>query len=147
MNRAVACLRFIFFAAICTFIVFGQANQTSDSEKVAVLKVEEAFRLAKLQNDTAGLKRILAPEYVGVNQYGARRDKAGLIELFQYFKLASLVLGEVDVRFAGGVAIVMGTQTEENPASKEKHIFTRVYVKRDGQWQLLSSTQLIPSNT
>jgi hypothetical protein len=118
----------------------------SSTEEVEVLKVEDAFRLAKLQNDIEALRQILADEYTGVNQYGARRDKTEAVELFRTFKLSSLTRAEADVRLAGGVAIVTGTQTEVNPAGKEKLVFTRVYVRRGVRWQLLSSTQLIPFN-
>ena len=109
-------------------------------------KVEAAFRAAKLKKDVTALNLILADEYFGMNQYGAQRDKAALIELFSSFHLSSLTVGKTEVRVAGDIAIVTGSQTEENPAGKEEHFFTRIYVKRDGRWRLLSSTQLVPFN-
>jgi uncharacterized protein DUF4440 len=146
MHRTVAIPRRAFIAALCAPVALGQAGSPSSTEEAEVLKVEDAFRLAKLQNDIEALRRILADEYTGVNQYGARRDKAEVIELFRAFKLSSLTRAEADVRFAGGIAIVIGAQTEVNPAGREKLVFTRVYVKRGVGWQLLSSTQLISFN-
>jgi hypothetical protein len=124
---------------------FGQAS-TSDETAAAVMKAEEAFRLAKLQNNTAALGKLLADEYVGVNQYGARRDKASVIELFAEFKLTSLTPQSNQVRLAGDIAIVTGTQIEVNPGGKENLAFTRVWVKRGGNWLLIANTQMIPNN-
>ncbi|MDQ6707848.1 MAG: DUF2059 domain-containing protein [Acidobacteriota bacterium] len=111
-----------------------------------VLQVEDAFRLAKLGNDTAALGRILADDYIGMNQYGARRDKSEVIDLFSAFKLSVLTPAQAKVRLSGDIAVVDGSQTERNPAGEEHLLFMRVYVKRDGRWQLLSSAQVIPSN-
>ena len=146
MSRNFIALVIAFFAAVCVPPAFCQARPVSPAEEAEVLKVEDAFRLAKLQNDTAALSEIVADEYSGVNQYGHRRDKAEVIELFRTFKISSLTRAEADVRIAGDVAIVVGSQTEVNPAGKERLMFTRVYVRRDGRWRLLSSTQLIPFN-
>ena len=44
-----------------------------------------------LKNDTRALERLVADEYYGVNQWGAKRDKAQLIELFRSFQTDSLV--------------------------------------------------------
>ena len=128
----------------CSILSFCQTSQPLSMERDEVLKVEAAFRAAKLKKDVTALNLILADEYFGMNQYGAQRDKAALIELFSSFHLSSLTVGKTEVRVAGDIAIVTGSQTEENPAGKEEHFFTRIYVKRDGRWRLLSSTQLVP---
>ena len=111
-----------------------------------VLKAEEAFRLAKLNNDVEALKQILADEYYGINQYGADRDKSALLDLFRQFKLSSLVQPTPTARVSGDFAIVSGQMTEVNPAGQEKLLFVRVYVRRAQRWQLLSSAQFIPAN-
>jgi ketosteroid isomerase-like protein len=112
-----------------------------------VLKAEEEFRLAKLNADVTALQQILADDYYGTNQYGASRDKAALMDLFrQGFRLSSLKQPKPEARIAGDLAIVTGSMTEVNPGGEEKLRFVRVYVKRAGRWQLLSSAQLIPVN-
>lgn len=111
-----------------------------------VLKAEEVFRLAKLNNDVEGLKQILADEYYGVNQYGAERDKAALIDLFRQFKLSSLMQPTPTAHVTGDFAIVSGHMTEVNPVGQEKLLFIRVYVRRAQRWQLLSSAQFVPTN-
>lgn len=120
--------------------------QSSVSEEAAVLKAEESFRQAKLQNNTEQLEKILANEYIGVNQYGLRRNKSEFIERFRTFKVSSLTPPASEVRLSGDAAIVFGSQTEVNPRGSEKLAFTRVYVKRAGVWRLLSSAQFFPLN-
>ena len=130
--------------AICAAISYAQVKPPSFSQEAEVLKVEDAFRIAKLENNVEALRQILADDYTGVNQYGVRRDKAEVLTLFRSFKLSSLSRSEADVTLAGDVAIVIGSQREVNSAGTEQLIFTRVYIKRAGRWQLLSSTQLVP---
>lgn len=136
----------ILTVACCSLLGLAQTSHAPSAEREEILKVEDAFRSAKFTKDVTALKRILADEYFGMNQYGRQRDKAGLLELFSSFNLSSLTVGKADVRVAGDIAIVTGSQSEENPAGKEEHLFTRVYVKREGRWLLLSSTQLVPFN-
>src|SRR5215467_8693622 len=68
-------------------LTIGLAQAQSDRDQI--LKAEEQFRVAKLKNDTATLGRIVADDYNGINQYGARRDKAQLLELFSNFPIKS----------------------------------------------------------
>src|SRR5438874_909347 len=77
----------------------SQAQPKSDREQI--LLVEEQFRVAKLKNDTATLDRIVADDFLSINQYGAKRDKARLIELWTSFPIQSLVIGSSDVRITG----------------------------------------------
>jgi hypothetical protein len=144
MCRSSAFLRLWPVFATCALFSFGQVGPAPSSNETEVLKIEDAFRTAKLQNNIEALRQILADEYIGVNQYGARRNKSEVLGLFQNFKLSSLSRAEADVHIIGEVAIVIGSQQEVNPGGKEQLTFTRVYIKRDGRWQLLSSTQLIP---
>ena len=86
----------------------------------------------ELRNDVEALGRILANEYTGFNRYGETLNKADILDLFRTFKRSRLSRAEADVRFAGDIAIVTGSQVEVNAT---------------GAWRLLSSTQLIPFNS
>jgi hypothetical protein len=103
-----------------------------------VMAVDEAFRLAKLRQDTGSLNRILAETFNGTNQNGNSRNKAEALELWKSFSIASLTTDTSEVRLSGDTAVVIGTQTENRT---EHMLFTRVYVKRSNNWQLLSSVQ------
>lgn len=124
----------------------AQTAASAVGAEAEVLQAEDAFRVAKLKNDTAALKALLADGYIGINQYGVIRNKAELLELFQTFPLTLLHSDQVTVRISGDTAVLTGQQMEKNPAGVEKHVFSRTYVRRSGRWQLLSSTQLIPFN-
>ena len=133
----------ILLAIATTMAMFP--SMAADTETAAVLKVEDAFRQAKLKNDVKALGEILASYYNGVNQWGAARDKSSLLELFQTFRIDSLVNLEAKARVSGDSAIVEGTMSESGPGGDFQNLlFTRVYVKREGRWQLWSSYQMMP---
>ena len=131
------------FAIVCALSIVP--IMAAAAEEKELLQAEQQFRQAKLQNDVGALGKILAEEYDGVNQWGARRDKAALIELFSAFKIDVISIGETKVRIIGNVAIVDGTMRESGPGGDFPNlIFSRVWVKRADRWQLLSSLQLTP---
>jgi beta-lactamase regulating signal transducer with metallopeptidase domain len=103
-----------------------------------VIQVDEAYRLAKLNRDTNAMDRILADAFSETNQNGNTRDKAETIQLWKGFAISSLTTDTHKVQVTGDTAMVTGTQTE---GGTERMLFTRVFVKRPGGWQLLSSMQ------
>jgi ketosteroid isomerase-like protein len=112
-------------------------------------KQEEALRLARLNNDVAALEQLVAEDYVGTNQYGERRNKASLVQLYApgNIKVHEFTMGKFTVRLSGDVAIVSGEHSERTGSNALGHqLFTHVWVKRDGRWQLLSNTQFIDPN-
>jgi hypothetical protein len=133
--------------ALVLFAVGLVAAQPAASRSVGddVMKIDEAYRLAKLNRDTKALDRILADGFNETNQNGDSRDKAQTIELWSSFSINSLTTDTHQVRVAGDTAMVTGTQTEngtENPMRGTiQMLFTRVYVKGPTGWQLLASVQ------
>src|SRR5215471_1413527 len=106
--------------------------------EMQVIQVDEAYRVAKLRNDTAAMGRILADDFYGMNQNGNGRNKTESIELWRTFPISSLTTDSFDVNVTGNTAVVNGTQTENG---NEPMLFKRVYVKSPAGWQLFSSTQ------
>src|SRR5215472_3684532 len=86
----------------------------AQTDRDQILNVEEQFRVAKLKNDTATLGRVLADDCQSINQYGAKRDKAQVIELWTTFTIQKLTTESADVRITGDTAVVTGKQTEIN---------------------------------
>ena len=121
----------------CIFLTVNIAAAQTDS-KAEVLKVEAAFSQAKIHNDVAALDRILADDFVEINQWGARRDKAAMIALFRDFETTSLVPAPGSIRVSGQTAVLDGTMRE---SSRWKFTFVRTYVKQGDQWRLLFSVQ------
>ena len=130
-------------SCLITNLASGQREVTSkqDPEVSQILQVEEEFRLAKLNNDTSVLHRILADDFYETNQNGNTRDKAQMIELFETFKILGLTTTESYVRISGNVASVRGYQMENHQGGQDRMLFSRVYrLERQG-WRLFSSTQ------
>jgi hypothetical protein len=103
-----------------------------------VMKIDEVYRLAKLNRDVKTLDRILADGFNETNQNGNSRNKAQTLELWTGFAISSLTTDTHEVRVAGDTAMVLGTQTENG---NERMLFTRVYVRGSSGWQLLASMQ------
>jgi hypothetical protein len=125
----------LFFLVISLAAAQPAVAQTTAND---VMKIDEAYRLAKLNRDIKALDRILADGFNETNQNGNSRDKAQMIELWKSFSIGSLTTDTHQVRVAGGTATVIGRQTENGT---ERMLFTRVYVNGPTGWQLLASTQ------
>jgi hypothetical protein len=108
-----------------------------------VMQVDEAYRIAKLKQDTAALDRILANGFNETNQNGNSRDKTQTLELWRSFSISSLTTDSFQVRVTGNTAKVTGTQTE---SGDERMLFTRVYISGPMGWQLLASMQFRDPN-
>jgi hypothetical protein len=113
-----------------------------------VKQAEEALVAARKAKDAAAFDRLVANEYVGLNQYGGQRDRAGFrMSATGPNPVAVFTLDRTDIEIAGDLAIVRGAQTEQwQGGPLEHHLFTRIWVKRDGRWQLLSNTQFMDPN-
>jgi hypothetical protein len=121
------------------------------ADESAIRKLEEEFRLAKVENDTATLERDVAEDYYGLNQNGTPRNKEQLVELFKKFKIQSLQVDVQRVRISGDDAIVAGRQREVMPCRtsdcpSQISLFVRTYVRRGGRWQLYSNAHYVDPN-
>ena len=131
------------------FLAVSQSRAAEYSaDQNAVLKVDEAFRRAKLERDTATLRHIVANNYVATNQFGETRNKAELIDLFATLSLKSLSVKPSQVRITGDTAVVTGAQTEVNEGGLDRMLFMRVYVRNReaDEWQLLANMQFNTPN-
>jgi hypothetical protein len=107
-----------------------------------VFGAEDQFRRAKVENNTATLGVLLNEAFLETNQNGNSRNKAEMISLFESFPISSLTTDKADIRFAAtGIAVVHGSQTERRGTAVDMMLFTRVWVREGGSWQLLSSSQ------
>ena len=139
MNRAIKVG--IFIAIAC---LDAQVVPVTGHPEAEVLRAETDFHLAESTHNVEGLRRILADDYYGIDQYGITRDKTGLLEIFGAVKLPSATQDTTNVRLSGDIAIVSGSMTEPHPKFNEKLVFVRVYAKRAGRWQMLSNAQFVP---
>ena len=113
-----------------------------------IRQAEEALVAARKAKDAAAFDRLVANTYTGLNQYGQQRDVAGFrMSATGPNPVAVFTLDRTDIEITGDLAIVRGAQTEQwQGGALEHHLFTRIWVKREGRWQLLSNTQFIDPN-
>src|SRR5229473_2592262 len=98
LPRSAATVALFFFT-----VALARAQQptpTSRSVSEDVMKIDEAYRLAKLNRDIKALDRILADAFNETNQNGNSRDKAQTIELWRTFSISSLTTDTHQVRVA-----------------------------------------------
>jgi uncharacterized protein (TIGR02246 family) len=115
-----------------------------------VMAVERAWTQAHLQGDFTTLARLMAEDYVRIQPDGSVAGKAAsLASYVPEERTWELAEGdEYDVRVYGDTALVIG-RWRARGVNHGEHFdyaarFLSVYVKRDGQWQMVAeqSTEL-----
>jgi len=127
--------------AVLCIPAFSQTKSQLTGDQAAVMSVDEEYRLAKMNNNTATLGRILSADFYETNQNGNTRDYAQTIDLWKTFPVTSLTTDSFEVLVTGDTAVVRGTMTETRGTAVEPMLFTRVYVRGNNGWRLLSSMQ------
>jgi len=121
------------------------SNQKSDSVEQAVMQVEEDLRVAISKGDTKAYGRIVGDDYVFTNQDALVRTKAQMVSAYDSgsLKYESVKFDEIKVHAYGDTAVVTGRQTvkaqDNGKDISGQFRYTRVYVKRQGRWQLVAT--------
>ena len=136
-------------AAVWTLSAAAHAasGQTSDSAKAeqALREQDEQRIRAQITADTIALRRIYADDFLGIGPTGVVRHKPEVIADFTSHALtySSITTSDVTVRVYGNTAVETGRSTmigvdKGKPVPRENR-FTRVWVVRDGRWQLVQN--------
>ena len=123
-----------------TLIAQGAPNVEQEVTRAARLYLD-----ARLANDTATVRRLLADDFISVNSNGTLGDRASVMRLpmnvtpngdqIQGFELDSLT-----IRVHGSTAILAGARRVRIAGTLNAGVrFTSVYVRRDDRW-LLAAT-------
>jgi len=115
----------------------------------AVTQLENERVPALLRNDTAFIERVYADDYIVTGANGVVRTRAEVIADMksgaQTFE--SMKIDDAKVRVHGDTAIVTGRTTLRGQYKGQPALsptaFTRVYVRRDGQWQLVANSSSV----
>ena len=136
--------------------VLAKTTQTSRDGSVeqTIRQLESENREATLKNDASVFERLLADDWLNTNANGTVTTKAQLISLVRSgtFKISSLEYDDVRVRAYQDAAVVTGRSTSTRMGQDNKLItgqvrFTRVYIKRNKDWQVVSAQSTpIPRN-
>lgn len=118
-------------------------GQDNNAEQ-AVRQAERDRREAMLRGDAQALGALLAEDYLGTGARGRVRTKAEVVAQYRSgaVKYESLTDDDVQIRIHGSAAVVTGrTRSKGNEGGKSfsgEHRFTRVWVPRQGRWQLVA---------
>jgi len=109
-----------------------------------VLQLEEESKQATIRRDVAFAERTLAENYVGIGPLGTVISKSETINARKTSQLQydSMELSDMVVRVFGNTAVVTGRADVKGKDLGEDfsgpYRFTRVWIKRNGQWQAVS---------
>lgn len=131
----------------------GKAQQTSATKTQApanrvqeqLKKLEEEWAQAFIKRDAAALQRILADDYILIDQDGTVGNKASMIADVTSGEIIfeSIKFDKLTVRVYGSVAIITGDEIvrirDGEKSSTDGLRFTDVFALRGGRWQAVSS--------
>ena len=125
-------------------------NSAGDEQEVRRLNLE--YDTAILKQDAAAYENLFADDFIVIKMGGKQATKAQEIAEAKAGE-TKIEVGrseDVKVRLYGNTAIVNGRWVEKSITKGKpfegSHMYTTVYVKRDGKWQIVSDqvTPLTP---
>jgi ketosteroid isomerase-like protein len=147
MNR-IATL--VLAAALSSVTLLGSVWAEDVQEQLKKLETDRAA--AAVKGDVATLEKQTADDYTFINLYGQMSDKSQMVTAFKtgQTKLTSDEVSDMKVRVYGSTAVITGkvdvAGTMAGRDTKAQIMFTRVYVKKGGQWQSVAFQQTRVSN-
>ena len=143
-------------AFVMTVLVFAAASIASGQKQGArrppkrsvdqvIRQVDHERIQAQIGADAAALDRIYADDFIGIGPSGTVRAKPQVLADFTSgdLKFQSITTDDVQVRVYGNTAVETGRSTmigqDRGKAVPRDNRFTRVWVKRQGRWQLVAN--------
>jgi ketosteroid isomerase-like protein len=134
--------------AIVALLLASCASMESgrENDSLTVLKQLDEERIqAQLGADAVALDRLYAEDFIGIGPSGTVRAKPQVIEDFTsgHLKFQSITTDDVQWRVYGDTAVETGRSTmdgkDKGKTVPRDNRFTRVWVKRQGRWQLVAN--------
>ena len=125
--------------ALSVSFPIAMAQEASQADSQAVLKVESQFHRAFLAADIKALDRLLTSEFVWMHGDGMVWTKPQLIEKFRSGKLAYKRddTDSVKVIMYGAAAVVVGHDNRQYSSGEAIDFnYTTTYVKQDSAWRV-----------
>jgi ketosteroid isomerase-like protein len=147
MNRIAS---LVHAAALSSVTLLGSVWAEDVQEQLKKLETDRAAAIVK--GDVATLEKQTSDDYTLINMNGQMSDKSQMVNNFKtgQTKLTSDELSDMKVRVYGNTAVITGKADVKgtlggNDATGQI-MFTRVYVKKGGQWQAVAFQQTRVSN-
>lgn len=129
----------------------AQPVTSADGLRAELIRLENERQQAYVAGDRGLLERHFAAEYVHTNLRGQTTDRAAELDFYApgRFTLSAGAIDEVAVQDHGDVAVLLGVVTWRDAMYRPgpgtsidlsgRFRVTRVYVRRDGRWQVSAS--------
>ena len=132
-----------FSIAVLMLAACGQAIGDSASDERELVQLIKDLNVAVVRADLAFLERVLHKDYVHHRPRGNAENRAEYLENRKTGRVdfESLASDEIKVRLFGDTAIVTGRSTakgkDQHGAFDDQRLWTRVFLRRDGRWQVV----------
>ena len=137
-------------AAFSSVTLLGSAWAEDVQEQLKKLETERAA--AAVKGDAATLEKQTSDDYTFINMNGQMSDKSQMVNAFKtgQTKLTSDDVSDMKVRVYGNTAVITGKADVKGTLGGKdvdgQIMFTRVYVKKGGNWQSVAFQQTRVSN-
>jgi ketosteroid isomerase-like protein len=137
-------------AAFSSVTLLGSAWAEDVQEQLKKLETDRAAAVVK--GDVATLEQQTSDDYSLINMNGQMSGKAQMVTAFKtgQTKLTSDEVSDMKVRVYGDTAVITGKADIKGTLGGKdvagQIMFTRVYVKKGGQWQSVAFQQTRVSN-
>jgi ketosteroid isomerase-like protein len=141
---------FLLASILSLAVLLSAAWAASAEEELKKLETDRAAAVVK--GDVATLEKQTSDDYTLINMNGQMSDKSQMVNAFKtgQSKLTSDELSDMKVRVYGNTAVITGKAdvngTLGGKDATGQIMFTRVYVKKGGQWQSVAFQQTRVSN-
>ena len=141
---------FLLASILSLAVLLNAAWAASAEEELKKLETDRAAAVVK--GDVATLEQQTSDDYTLINMNGQMSDKSQMVNAFKtgQSKLTSDELSDMKVRVYGNTAVITGKAdvngTLGGKDATGQIMFTRVYVKKGGQWQSVAFQQTRISN-
>lgn len=129
-------------AVTMSLLAFGQAKNMKSGSKAQdeIMKVEDEWIKTRATKDPASTMRLLAEDFTGSNPDGQAQTKQQFVDTVKAGNFASghPVYSERKVQVYGDTAVSTGLVTGGGPNGTDNIRYMRVYVKRNGHWQIVA---------
>ena len=138
-------MKYLFAIAVLLLAACGLAVADTASDERELTQLVKDLNAAIVKPDITFLEGVLDKDYVHYRPHGDVETRAQYLEDRKSGRVDfdSLVADEIKVRFYGDTAIVTYRSAakgkDQYGVIDEQRRWTRVFVRRDGRWQLVHS--------
>jgi ketosteroid isomerase-like protein len=138
-------MKHLFAIAVLMLAACGGAFGDQASDERELKQLVKDLNAALVKADIAFLERVLDQDFVHYRPRGTVENRAQYLENRKTGRVdfESLVADDIKVRFYGDAAIVTYRSTAKGKDPQgtidEQRLWTRVFARRDGRWQLVHS--------